>query len=559
MTLPVVSDLFDVLDRAVDRAGGLLTAGERRVVDRMRALEGEAAVAWARLTVRVPTVFEVSRLTLADVHDVPGALGVLTRAELVDPLVTWDDRARALRKADLIAAVRAVGLPTSGRREALLERLRGARGFTRERFVRVRHRGLLRRLERWAFLSPFPDRSTLVRERIGVVRWPDYTPTAGAALPTRRRAWLAYERLADRMAGLGAPIGPDEALSALRDGTARAPGRLDLQETLRREVIRVGQALEREGRPTEARELYARLVEDCGARLPRVAFRWAQALVAEDRWTEAHALLTEARPGAGPVERLVIVRALRRIARRLGRSVAPDPPLRKPIRREVRLERASASAVRPRWGPDALPIEAAICGWLRDQGRRACFSEGRYFTTLFALLFADVLFLEVPGALPVRWLAGPLDLGRPGFRERRSSAIDAVWQGISRGEGSARVREAWGRLRGVRIVGARWHRVTLPELEILADHLGPAGLRAILEPMLEHGLSRRRGLPDLVVFPGPPVRLPDALPGRLTEGLHLVEVKGPGDRLRDDQRLWLDCLVRAEVRTEVWEVAARGV
>jgi len=551
---PAVADLFDVVDRALSRGGALLTAGERRVVDRIRALEGDAAVAYARLTARVPSVYEVRRLTIADVIDVPGALDALARVDLVDEVVTWEDRARAMRRDDLARVLRELGLPPRGRRETLLAHLRGARGFTAARFVRVRHRRLVRRLERWAFLEPFPDRAKLVMDRIGVVRWPSYPLTSGTVLPTSRRRWLAWERLADRLEGQGPPLTPREALDALADGTARAPGRLDLRRLLRRELMAVGHAREREKRHDEARRIYRRLVEEGDAPLPEVAFRWAQALMADGRATEALELLGTARAEAEGADRMVIVRAMRRIARSLGRGVAPDPPLRHPPRREVRLPRQESLETRPRWGPEGRTIEAAVCRWLRQQGRRARHGEGRPFSTMFALLFADVLFMPVPGALPVRYLTRPLDFGTEAFRERRRDAIDEVWAGVRRGEAPSRIRDAWHRWSGVRLVGANWAHATLPELLALAQHLEPDGLRAILEPMLGPGTRHHAGLPDLVVWPGPAVRLPEALPSRLGEGLCLVEIKGPTDRLRDPQRVWLDRLVRAGVRTELWEV-----
>ncbi|MEM6926846.1 MAG: VRR-NUC domain-containing protein [Myxococcota bacterium] len=554
---PAVSDLHDVLDRGLDRGGHLLTAGERRIVARMRSLEGCSALAWARLTTRLPRVFEVDRLAIADVDDVPEALERLSRAGLVDGLVPWPARAAALRKDDLVAALQQLGKPSTGRRDVLLERLRGERGFTRSRFVRVRHRGLVRRLERWALLEPFPDRATLVLDRLGVVRWPEYATTGGALLPPTRARWLAYERLLDRLGGRGPPLTPHLAIDALRDGLLEGPGRLDMTRRLRTEVLDTGHAYERDGRADEARELYRRLVEEGGARLSRVAFRWAQALMAEDRTEDAWGVLVAARPQAGPVERMAILRATRRIARKLGRSTAPDPPLRQPPLRDLRLERfeSEVRSVRPRWGADGRTVEGAVCGWLGEQGRNARFGERRPFTTLFALLFADVLFMPVPGALPVRYLTRPLDFGTAAFRARRADAIEEVWQRIERGKAVEQLRDAWARWHGVRVVGARWGHAALSELEVLADHLGPRGLHAILDPLVDHGLSRTAGLPDLVVWPGRPVRLPDAMPSRLTGELHLVEIKGPGDRLRDAQRLWLDRLLEAGVRAELWEVS----
>ncbi len=65
-------------------------------------------------------------------------------------------------------------------------------------------------------------------------------------------------------------------------------------------------------------------------------------------------------------------------------------------------------------------------------------------------------------------------------------------------------------------------------------------------------------MPDLVLLPGPALKLAEARPGRLREGLLLIEVKGPGDPLSDAQRVWLHRLLQAEVPTELWRVRASG-
>ena len=63
-----------------------------------------------------------------------------------------------------------------------------------------------------------------------------------------------------------------------------------------------------------------------------------------------------------------------------------------------------------------------------------------------------------------------------------------------------------------------------------------------------------RGLPDLVVLPGPERALPDALPASLSPELVLVEVKGPTDSQRDSQRIWFDRLLGLGLRVELWWV-----
>jgi hypothetical protein len=47
-----------------------------------------------------------------------------------------------------------------------------------------------------------------------------------------------------------------------------------------------------------------------------------------------------------------------------------------------------------------------------------------------------------------------------------------------------------------------------------------------------------------------------AHPSRLEPSVVVVEVKGLTDSLSDDQRVWLDHLVKVAVRAQVWHVDA---
>ena len=100
--------------------------------------------------------------------------------------------------------------------------------------------------------------------------------------------------------------------------------------------------------------------------------------------------------------------------------------------------------------------------------------------------------------------------------------------------------------------------VPLADRSALADGLGPSGLAGLLEVLLDDGWRATRGFPDLAVLPGEPVKLAGAFPSRVGEGLVLMEVKGPGDTLSDDQRVWLDRLVGLGIPCEVVRVAPRS-
>lgn len=547
---PAVADLREVVDLAVHRGGALLTQGEHVVVQRVRRLNGEAALLYARLTSRVPNVFEVSRLTSPGVQDVPGALAELERKGLVDGLVPWPQRAAHLPRATLTQGARALGLPTTGRRDDLVERLAPHANWHPGRWIRLLHPRLIRRLEQWAQLRAHPDRATWIVARLGVVRWPEYQLTRGPKLWPTRRALRAWERL------LEPDLPVEQALTAIANDTGRAPGRLSVHRHLVSAVAHMAHEHERAGEPGTAIVLYEQL-HDARVPLPDVAFRWSRALEAGGDPRAAFQLLKRSRRLATGTRAIEISRAGRRLARSLRRGWAPDRPLLAASERHLRMAPAEP-AVRPRWhgGNEPEVVEAAARSLLAAHGRVSVHGEGRLWRTLFALLFADVYFLPIAGALPVTHLSGPLDLGTPGFRARRSDAIGNILRAVVAGEAPDRIRHAHARWEGVHLAWARWDVTDAETLAAIAEGIGGTALRSILEALLDHGRPAARGLPDLVVLPGPAVDLPATVPRKLGAGLLLAEIKGPSDALRDAQALWVDRLLRVGVQTEIWNVRA---
>jgi Fanconi-associated nuclease 1 len=151
-------------------------------------------------------------------------------------------------------------------------------------------------------------------------------------------------------------------------------------------------------------------------------------------------------------------------------------------------------------------------------------------------------------------LDGPLDLGTPHFAARRADPVAGILAAIRAGEAGDRVLAADIRWRGTRLRGAAWGLFARAELVALARGLPPAGLASVMEALLRYGWRATRGLPDLVVLPGAETKLAGAFPSILPGGVVLAEIKGPGDTLRPDQRIWADRLVRAGIRAEWWSV-----
>ena len=395
------------------------------------------------------------------------------------------------------------------------------------------------------------DRGRLVAERLGHVRFAEYTPTGGAVLYRDRAHLLAWEALFAE----GEGVRPARAVLGLQAGHAEAPGRLSLRRRLTGVVVEHAHQLRRGGEPAEARAwLDALRIVGAGEH----ALARARCLEDDGEVGRAFEVLQAGLDTSDGADRLALHRTGRRLGRALHRAWIPDPPLRKAPRRSLALEPGDARH-RPTWRVDGADrfVEDAVARVIAGAGRQVLRAEGGILRALFVHLFADALLAPVAGQLPVPRLPGPLDLGRPAFAARRPGLVFAALDAIARGEAEARIAAAVGALDGVRLAGVPISEDLGTTLILAARSLGPSGLRAVLGPILAHGLRATRGLPDLLVLAGDEVRLADAHPTRITAGALWVEVKGPGDTLSDEQRVWLDRLVRAGAAAEVWDVRGR--
>ncbi len=516
------ADLLEVVRVGRLREGHLLTAGEAVVLDRIEGLDAEALELYARLQVRTGEVYRVAALDYA--LDVRAAITRLAAAGLVHTVLPHDRCRPAFDVPALRAACARLGLATSGLRADLEARLAGAR-WVAEPVVAVGHRALLSRLDRFYFQVPWMDRSLLVAERLGAVRWADYPPTGGPGLFTDRRTLTTWER-----AQRGDWSDPGEPLRlALRGPPAVG------WSPWRRAVAAVLEA------GPDADTLNRLLA--VGAPV-RVAL--ARQLEREGRLAEVVAVCAR----ATGVDALALARTGRRVGNKVGLAWPPVPPLATPRTRTLELTAGRPAGGRPTWrvGARDLVIEPAMVALLAETGREALHAENWFWTSLYALVFRDLYFAPVPGMLPTARRSGPLDVGQPGFYARRAPEIDARLQALTH-EGPSPWTASWA---GERLAGL----VDGPTVQARADRVPGRIAAAILGRLATEGWEAARGLPDLLIFSGSPVRIPGAVPSTLEEGCFLAELKGPGDSLRDEQRLWIDHFRRCGVSVELWILRA---
>jgi len=526
------------------------------VAERLLALSGPPGRAWARLVGRKRSVFRPLRVGWDDVPDTAAAVAALRAQDLVHSGVPWDQRLPLFTVPELKAGAARLGLPVSGRRAELEARLVGQAGWSDEPVLRVGYRRLLSRLELLAFATPFRDRSAVTLDRLGVIQRAKYTPTGGPSLFPDRAGLKALE------AAMVAPetVDPEALLDAVQSSAPRPTWlrRLDPRRWQARLLFEAAQAVERAGELERAEALYSGLLE---ASRPGIA-------VAEGPLVKRLALTRErlGRPADGAAvcaawrdritaeEQPALERTGRRLARKAKQPWRPARPLQAPPVRRLQLPPGPKLRGRPTWGEPPLPVEAAVIRSLAP--RRALHSENWLWTTLFGLVFDALYWAPVPGMLPAAALSGPLDLGTSAFVEHRRELFEQHLERVLAGEAPEMLRATWDAREGQRVRGVAWTVVDRETLAEAALGLGGAVLAAVLRRLGEEGWKAARGLPDLLVLPGPAGRLSGAVPATLGAGALLAEIKGPTDSLRDAQRVWLDALIRSGARVELWNLSA---
>lgn len=194
-------------------------------------------------------------------------------------------------------------------------------------------------------------------------------------------------------------------------------------------------------------------------------------------------------------------------------------------------------------GLDSKPcrVEMLVLQHYQQQDYKGYHCEGGIITMLFALLMWDILFAPLPGVFETPYQRQPLDLSEDSFAIVRGPLIRQRLSDIEETGGLAFIRQTDERERVKRTwaVGCRWDDYPLEDLVEIAQCMGGKALAVICQMLSEEWEKITAGLPDLCVW--------HAGEGRV----RFCEVKGPGDRLSDKQKLWIDILLRAGLEVEV--------
>ena len=501
----------------------LLNDEERAFMRAFEALPQASSALLVRMIMRKGGLFRTGKLEYAEIGCPRAAAAPLIELGWLDdqPLLGLAEVFGLLRKSEIAAAFRLSARSRAMPKDELLATL--ATTFVERRtfaawcpdaagevVFRVRVLDLCDRLRLMFFGNFDQDWSQFVLADLGIFNY-EKVAVPAAARAFQRRAHIddfhAIYRCRERfhreepgaaiLAAVPAPITDNAWLESRRAKL----------------LFRVGQRHEQQGDLDAALSVY----QQCA--YPGARVRAVRVLERQDRWEDAAALAAQADEAPeDEVERQQLERILPRLRRRLG---VAEAAYRRPsgwLTFELNVPATD----------DDLPVELATRAFLTEPDAPVHYVENALINSLFGLLCWEVVFLPLPGAFFHEFHAAPADLYSPDFYRRREREFAACFAQLASGEYRQTIRSTFARKMGLQSAFVSWGWVTDELLDVALDCLPPAHLEHCFHRILRDVKTNRAGFPDLIQF-WPRERR-----------YRMIEVKGPGDRLQDNQIRWLD-------------------
>ncbi|WP_043301122.1 VRR-NUC domain-containing protein [Pseudomonas sp. M47T1] len=521
-----------VLEWLARRYADLLDSEERRFIDGFAGLPRAPQALLVRMVMRKGPLYRASKLVYGEIGCTHAAVAPLVQAGWVDnraPL-SVAQLFEVLQKAEVVTLFKAQLSRTSLRKEQLLaellEQAPAPQPFTAwcpdmdDAVYSLPVRPLCDRLRLLFFGNLRQDWSEFVLADLGIYRYEQVElDPASRGLQSRADIDFCVQLHACRQAleegGLLAPL--LQQLATLHSDNAWLQGRRD------RLLFAVGQQCERQDLLEQALAIY----EQCaypGARARRI-----RVLERCEHYEAALALAEVALAASeSAAEAQQIPRMVPRLRRKLGLPALP------------RVGKAAVNESQLLLAQDpGLSVEQRVARHLHLDEAPVHYVENSLINSLFGLLCWPAIFAALPGAFFHPFQSGPTDLHQPDFRQRRGALFDACLAQLHDGRYQDSIRACYRDKWGLQSPFVYWQALTQELLELALHCLPAEHLHHCFERLLQDIAANRAGMPDLIQF-WPAERR-----------YQMIEVKGPGDRLQDNQLRWLEFCARHALPVQV--------
>lgn len=536
-----------------DRYADLLDADECRFLTDFPTLPQVSQALMVRMLMRRGPWFRASRLVYEEIEGTEAAAAPLVALGWLDAhapmtldelfaLHTKPELCRlfsgpvggAGNEASSVASAESLIKPTA-RKSQLLDALRAThdtpRSYsewnpgTQEAVWRVMVGDLCERFRLMFFGNLHQDWSEFVLADLGVFQY-ETVPFDASSRAFQTRADVdAYRLLHACRTALDEGADIDTILAAVAGCVSQNAW---LEKRRAKVLLRIGQACERAQDWAAAQAAY----EHCaypGARHRRIRVHERMA-----RHDEALALALHAQGAPESEEESQrVARMLPRLYRALGQGRPERAPTPVVPRTDLTLQRPATPA----------SVEYVTRDYLHQDDAPVHYVENALLNSLFGLLCWPAVFAPLPGAFFHPFQRGPADLDAPDFHDRRQALFADCLAQLDTPAYRDLILQRYADKAGLQSPFVFWGSLSETLLTQALDCLPPAHLKLVFTRLLRDVKTNRSGLPDLIRF-WPSERR-----------YELIEVKGPGDKLQDNQIRWLQYCVSHGMPVRVCHVS----
>jgi hypothetical protein len=517
-----LNNFMQVIDWLEHRYADVLTEEEHCFIRDFKGLARESRALLVRMVMRKGIHFRAGKLHYTEIGDIAAAAGPLLGLGWVDeqmPL-SIEELFDVLLKAEILECLGSVIDQPKGKKTdwlpALSDRFPEARSFNQwspaldDRLFSLTIMSLCDRLRLMFFGNLYQDWSEFVLADLGIFTYEKVEFSADS------RGLRSREDV-DACMYLYQCQQLFEAGEALADVVAQVNGLALSNPWLQRRrdklLFQIAQHCERIADFASALALY-RQCRYPGARLRliRVLERCAEYALALELATDAE------RAPESAAEQQGLLRVLPRLRRKLGGPPMKRASPRQMLRLDLQLPRTDL----------ALSVEHYVQTHLSQDEAPVHYVENTLINSLFGLLCWPAIFAPLPGAFFHPFQRGPVDLLNEDFHERRTDLFQACLAQLDDGRYRHTIQERFIEKWGVQSPFVFWGVLSEELLAQALDCLPAEHLKHWFNRLLLDIKANRAGMPDLIQF----------WPQEKT--YRMIEVKGPGDRLQDNQLRWLE-------------------
>lgn len=531
-----------VMDWVADQHGDLLTSEESAFIRTFHQLDQDAQCLLVRMLGRKGCWFRADKLRYAEIADHLRAAEQLIHYELVnhEASLSLSELATVVTKPELLLLFADHLRPyKSQRKEILVELLQEHypepatwADWTRGELdllyrLDVQHISDTFRL--LFFGNPYQDLTEFVLQDLGLFRYEQYVIDRHHRLFKNRLELTQYQQLIL----LREQLDTVENLPQLQQLLPMLPEPFASRTMERRRAKLLNQIayeFERYGELNSALELYQQ------TDLPPARERRIRLLEKLGHYEAAWSLLNEVlnKPANEHEQQLA-----QRMAPRLAKKIHVN--FNKPAKPTMREQRLVLARLLDEFG-NPLSVEATAQDYFDSEGAPCFYAENILLNGLFGLWLWPEMFRSINGAFAHPFQGAPLDMYQENFLTNRPG-IAQLWQVFDQDQHVAHIKHVWQEKFGITNHFVHWQFLDEPLLDLALTCIPAPHLKAIFQRLLFDIKANRSGLPDLIQF------FPEQ------QHYRLVEVKGPGDRLQDNQLRWLDFFARQEIPAEVCYVS----